>query len=196
MSDPMQEFTPERWAIVKDIISGEYGDRVSLNAAAKQAGITLATLKGWIRRSEKALPEDDPIIHEIAPFVAESGQLQGDVLEDVMWQRAVDGVNHPVVHKGIITDTYKKYDNRLLERLIAVRKEQYQPRTVHERRIRLDASDIYARLLAGQRLAEAEAEREGRTIDLDPTEFQEVINEPVLPAKFVTPDPTEDPLDF
>lgn len=186
MPEHMQEFSPERWAIVKDVLSGDHNDQVSMKAAAQQAGISLATLKAWIRRSERQLPEDDPLIHEIAPFMQEVDELQAATLEDVMWQRAIEGVDHPVIHKGEVTDTYKKVDNRLLDRMISVRSERYRPKVQHEHRHRLDASDIYARLLAGRRLAEAEREK-GRVIE----GHAEVIDGVGLPVGAITPDQSD-----
>lgn len=187
---PMQEFTPERWEIVKSVLSGEHDSKVSLTAAAKEAGVTASIVRGWIRRSQERRPDDDPLIHEIAPFMEEVEQLQADALEDKLWERAMTGVDHPVIHKGVVTDTYKKVDNRLLMRAIEVRNERYRPRSTHVNVNINDPNDIYERLLAGHRNASAERERQ---ITLEKSQYR-VHDEEALPAEFVAlPTPVDDP---
>ena len=182
MPEHMREFSPARWETVKSVLSGEHGDKVSMTAAAKAAGITLACLKGWVRQSERRDPTDDPMIHEIAEFMQDTDRLQSDTLEDVMWYRAVDGWDEPIVHQGELTgETVKKFDNKLLLRLLETRSERYRPKTIQEHRHKLDTSEVYERLLAGRRLAEAEREKtiEGKC---------EIIEDVGLPAEMVTPD--------
>ena len=187
---PMQEFTPERWEIVKSVLSGEHDTRVSLYAAAKEAGVTKKIVQGWIRRSAEQRPEDDPLIHEIAPFMEEVGQLQAERLEDVLWERAINGVEAPVIFKGSVTDSYRKVDNKLLLRALEVRDERYRPRSTHVRVNINDPNDIYERLLAGHRNASAARERE---IELEKSQYR-VHDEEALPAEFVAePLPFDDP---
>ena len=185
---PLQEFTAERWETIKSILSGEDGDKVSLTAAAREAGIARRTLNAWIRRSEEKNPGDDPLIHEIAPFIGLSRELQSDALEDELWYRAMTGVDHPVIHKGRVTDTYKKVDNKLLLRALEVRNERYQPTSKKVNVHISDASEIYARLLAGHRIAAAERARE---IELEKSQYQ-VLDEAALPDEYVTPPPAEE----
>ena len=185
---PLQEFTAERWETIKSILSGEHGDKVSLTAAAREAGIPRRTLNAWIRRSEEKNPADDPLIHEIAPFIGLSRELQSDALEDELWHRAMTGVDHPVIHKGRVTDTYKKVDNKLLLRALEVRNEGYRPTSKKVNVHISDASEIYARLLAGHRIAAAERARE---IELEKNQYQ-VLEEAALPDEYVTPPPAEE----
>lgn len=189
MAEHLQEFTPERWSTVKAVLAGEHGDKVSMTAAAKAAGVTLATVRAWIRRSENKHPEDDPLIHEIAPFMREVGQYQADALEDVMWGRAVNGWEEPVYYKGELVDTKTKFDNKLLMRLMEVRDERYRPRSTHVNLNLSDKSEIYARLLAGHRIASAEDER--KKITLDQTEYREVET-PTIPTEYVQATPVDD----
>ena len=189
MAEHLQEFTAERWEIIKSVLSGEHGDKVSMTAAARLAGVTLAALRAWIRRSEARHPGDDPLIHEISPFMKDLDRLQGDALEDKMWERSMDGWDEPIVHKGEITGYKKKFDNKLLLTLKQVRDERYRPRTTHVNLNLTDKSEIFERLLAGHRLASANEERE---LTLGKGEY-EVLDEPALPAAFVeAPAPEED----
>ena len=180
---PMQEFTSERWHIVKSVLSGEHDDKVSLKAAAEEAGVTASIVRGWIRRSQERRPEDDPLIHEIAPFMEEAGQLQAERLEDVLWERAITGVEAPVIFKGQVTDSYRKVDNKLLLRALEVRDERYRPRSTHVRVNINDPNDIYERLLAGHRNAAAAKERE---ITLEQSQYK-VHEDATLPADYVAP---------
>ena len=45
-------------------------------------------------------------------------QEAADRLEREAWRRAVEGVDEPITHQGIITGTYKKYSDRMLEILL------------------------------------------------------------------------------
>ncbi len=187
---PMQEFTPERWEIVKSVLSGEHDSKVSLTAAAKEAGVTASIVRGWIRRSQERRAEDDPLIHEIVPFMEEIDQLQADALEDKLWERAMTGVDTPVIHKGRVTGTYMKPDNKLLMRALEVRDPRYRTRPTQVNANAMDSSEIYARLLAGHRITAAERERE---ITLERDQYK-VHDEPALPAEFVAlPSPVDDP---
>ena len=190
MRQAIQQFTAERWEIVKSVLSGEHSDKVSLKAAAEEAGVTASIVRAWIKRSAERHQEDDPLMLEIAPFMEEIEQLQADALEDKLWERAMIGVDHPVIHKGVVTDTYKKVDNRLLMRALEVRNERYRPRSTHVNVNINDPNDIYERLLAGHRNASAERERQ---INLEKSQYR-VHDEPALPAEFVAePLPVDDP---
>lgn len=52
-----------------------------------------------------------------------------DLLEDEARRRAVEGTDHPVIHLGVITDTYKTYSDTLLIFLLKARR----PETYRER---------------------------------------------------------------
>ena len=181
MANPLQEFTPERWETIRSILSGESGSKVSMTAAAREAGITLGTLKAWVRRSERKDPGDDPLIHDIAEFMKEVDRLQADTLEDVVWQRAIEGVDHPVIHKGQVVDSYKKVDNKLLLRLLETREPKYRSTSQHVSVSLSDPSEIHARLLAGHRIALANEARE-KQINLSDKDYE------VIPDKDIPPE--------
>ncbi|MCY4584103.1 MAG: hypothetical protein OXE50_15100 [Chloroflexi bacterium] len=191
MLDPLARFTPKRWKKAKRILLGKDDERVSLTAAAQAAGISLAEIKGWIGRSEEKRPGDDPLIHEIAEVYHESDAHQAGRLEDIAWKRGVVGELEPLVHQGKLTgDNRRKYDNKLLEKMLAVRDDRYRPSKDGTTILKLDAGEIFERLLAAQRLAIAR-EKKGEIIDHDKA-FADERDHGFLSAPMPQPPPQDD----
>ena len=165
--DPLIEFSPERWARARSVLSGESPKGVSLTAAARAAGVTRATLNAWVRRSEQKIETDDPLVHEIAEVVNARDELQAGTLEDVAWRRATVGVRKKVFYRGEeVGLTTPIADNRLLMRMLEVREKRYAPKIPGEAPP-ADGNEIYQRFLAGLRLDQAKAE----AIELKPEDF-------------------------
>ena len=145
---------PAAWAKAKAVLRGDSTKAVSPKAAALAAGITLGELNAWVARSRERNEDDEEWVHEIAVVYDQRFNDQAATLEDVMWNHAVDGVDHPVVHKGEITDTFKKFDHRLQLTMLKRRDPNYQkPPELHlHGHVRLDGHEIGKRLEALERL--------------------------------------------
>ena len=113
-------------------------------------------MNAWIRRSQKGLVEDDSWVHQIWIDANESKAAQANTLEDVAWQRAVEGWDHPVIMAGKITDSYKKFDNKILMQLLAVRNEKYQTTRESRTIAIMDTDEVFERLQAAERLKMAD----------------------------------------
>ena len=168
MRDPMADFTPERWEKVKKVLSGESDTSISLAGAARAAGVPPSSIRKWINRSQEQRPEDDPLIHEIAEFAAGVDELQAGRLEDKAWERAMHGWDEPVFAGGEQVGSRRKFDSKLLLRLLQVRDRRF----VNEQRVTTrfdesDAAEIMQRLIAGQRVAEARLEAKDQAIDVE-----------------------------
>lgn len=169
MPHPLDDFTPERWEAAKAVLSGDSETGVSWKAAAKAAEVSVRTLKRWVSRSAERHPEDDPLIHEIAVYCEDLVSLQAAAVEDKVWERAFQGVETPVYYQGEMVDTKFVVDNKLLMRLLEKRDPTYK---TNQGGINIsidDANEIYRRLKAGTRIAEAQEEKrklEQPTIDL------------------------------
>lgn len=79
----------------------------NVSEAARAAGIGRRTAYEW-REKDRAFADDWEDAEEEA----------ADKLEREAWRRAVDGVDKPVIHQGVITDTYKEYSDKMLEILL------------------------------------------------------------------------------
>ena len=152
----IDDLTPERWEAARRVLHGECGGAVSKTAAAQAAGVSVGTLNAWIRRSQKGLVEDDSWVHQIWIDANESKAAQANTLEDVAWQRAVEGWDHPVIMAGKITDSYKKFDNKILMQLLAVRNEKYQTTRESRTIAIMDTDEVFERLQAAERLKMAD----------------------------------------
>ena len=112
---PSVGLTYEGWLKAKEILLGNNPKAVSLKAAAQAAGVTPHELRLWARRAR----EGDPTLgdaltwaQEIPAVMDGAKESQGQVMEDLIWQRAVSGTEKPVIHKGKVTDTFVEYDPR------------------------------------------------------------------------------------
>jgi hypothetical protein len=79
----------------------------NVSEAARAAGIGRRTAYDWRDADEAFAADWDDAEQEAA-----------DKLEREAWRRAVEGVDKPVTHQGIITATYKEYSDRMLEILL------------------------------------------------------------------------------
>lgn len=118
MADLTTGLTPQKWTIVKAVLTGIKGERTSRYEACRAAGMSVAELNAWIKMSREGGLEVEPWVQEIAPFFDALPQTQADVLFGIAWERAVHGVETPIVYKGHVTDHYQKLDNTLLLRLL------------------------------------------------------------------------------
>ena len=175
--DAFDEWTPEKWERARLVLSGEDGSRVSWSAAARAAGVRLGVLRAWIRRSREKRPDDDPVIHEMCAWADDRDELVAGRLEDVAWERAVTGWEEPVFQGGELIGHKPKFDNTVLMKMLPAKDPTYRPHRNLDVDVRVtDESEIYQRLLAGQRLALA---KEGPTdlglpVDFEEGEFEEV----------------------
>ena len=160
MSDALAQYTPERWEAAKTVLSGDSDEGVSMKAAARAAGVSAYTLKAWIARSRERNPDDDPSVYEIAEFYDTIDELQASRLEDDVWALAKKGKKKNIRDKktGEILDTEYEKDAGLMMKLLKVRDEKYQDRPKAGPNINLDASEIFRRMIAGKRIAEAECQ--------------------------------------
>ena len=129
-----------------------------MKAAAREAGVSVYILKAWIARSRERYPDDDPSIYEIAEFFDTITELQANSLEDDLWVLAKKGKEKHIRDKdtGEIIDTEYVKDPGLMVKLLKVRDEKYQDKNKGGVPINLDAAEIFRRLTAGRRIAEAE----------------------------------------
>ncbi len=79
----------------------------NVSEAARSAGIGRRTAYEW-RDKDPAFAADWEDAEEEA----------ADKLEREAWRRAVEGIDKPVVHQGVITATYKEYSDKMLEILL------------------------------------------------------------------------------
>ena len=125
---PSVGLTYEGWLKAKEILLGNNPKAVSMKAAAKAAGVTPRELRLWARRAR----EGDPTLgdaltwaHEIPAVLDAALESQGQVMEDLIWQRAVNGTEKPVIHKGKVTDTFVEYDHRREQAILKRRDPAY-----------------------------------------------------------------------
>ena len=125
---PSVGLTYEGWLKAKEILLGNNPKAVSMKAAAKAAGVTPRELRLWARRAR----EGDPTLgdaltwaHEIPAVMDAALESQGQVMEDLIWQRAVNGTEKPVIHKGKVTDTFVEYDPRREQAILKRRNPAY-----------------------------------------------------------------------
>lgn len=120
-----ENLSPDRWAAARDILLGENREKVSLYSAAKAAGVTVKEFDHWIARSRRRDPTDDPWIYEIAEVVDESPVAQAGVLEDVLWDQAINGVPEPVYQGGEKVGDKVKFDHTMMMKMLKVRDPRY-----------------------------------------------------------------------
>lgn len=106
----------------------------NVSAAAEVAGIDRSTAYRSRENSQRFTADWEEALEEAC-----------DALELEARRRAVDGVDHPVIYEGEITDTYKRYSDTLLIFLLkAHRPEKFRERmditTMGER---LPAINVY-----------------------------------------------------
>ena len=81
---------------------------------------------GYDRSTVRVWKEKIP---EFAAAWADAEADAIDRLEREAWRRAVDGYDEPVVHQGVVVDSFKKYSDKMLEILLKGHKpEKYVER--------------------------------------------------------------------
>lgn len=138
-------------------------------------------------------------------FAREWQEIQEQYIEKLEREadrRGVDGIDHPVIHQGVITTTYKEYSDNLLMFRLKRLDPQYRDRlqiTVDkddtDSRQTLDAAMLDARTIA---LVEELAERvmAAKAVDVTPTQHRvssesQIDLSPSLPT--VKPPGSDDP---
>lgn len=81
----------------------EYANTARVSASAKAAGINPSTHRRWL--------DTDAWYRE---RFLEADEAFGDKLKAEIERRALEGVDKPVIYKGVITDTYKEFSDNLL----------------------------------------------------------------------------------
>ena len=98
----------------------------SLGASCNATGVPPATIQRW----------DNDDLHGFQKRLADAKILALGVVESEIHRRAVEGIDHPVIHHGVITDTYKEYSDNLLmfkgKRLDPAYKDNYDSRPTHQ----------------------------------------------------------------
>ena len=149
----------------KEVFLKVYRESNSVREAAKVAEIVRFTAYDWRKSDPQFAREWQIIQHEYI-----------EKLEREADRRGVDGIDHPVIHQGVITDTYKEYSDNLLMFRLKRLDPQYRDRlqiTVDkddgDSRQTLDAAMLDARTIA---LVEELAERvmAARAVDVTPTQ--------------------------
>ena len=111
--------TPEAWSIAREVLAGEVGEKPTKQAAARLAGVTVRELNAWITRSRERRETDEPWVWEIAEFYDRLDDTRFELLYGVLWERAVHGVETPIVFKGEKTgETVRKVDTAALVKLM------------------------------------------------------------------------------
>ncbi|MCY4258991.1 MAG: hypothetical protein OXC91_01840 [Rhodobacteraceae bacterium] len=181
--DPISEFTPKRWAAAKRILTGSDEKRVSVAAAAKAAEVPLHVFRAWVRRAEERRPDDPPAIHEIADVMQHRDAYIADALEDIGWDRAVNGTKENVYHQGeVVGEKVKHSDSLLFNMLKAHNRRRYGDKSEVQHNHRIEPSEIYQRMLAGHKMAETLAER-GELIEGEARVMSDEKQITVLPAE-------------
>lgn len=106
----------------------------NVSEACRTAGISRSTAYEWRAENEKFAADWHDAEEEAA-----------DKLEREAWRRAVEGVDKPIVHQGVITATYKEYSDRMLEILLKGHKpDKYTERNKVEHSGKLSLESLIA----------------------------------------------------
>ena len=153
--DPLANLTQENWERVKQIISGENSNRVTIYAARKIIGINKSEFDAWVRRSRERVATDPHWIWEICDVVDDANSMQAQALEDKLWGWAMNGRPEEVWSKGECVGVRTKHDPNLALRLLAARDERYRvtPKS-QERGIVIDLDELRAKWKANEMLKE------------------------------------------
>jgi hypothetical protein len=73
-------------------------------AAAKEAGISWTSHYNWLKAEDSAAYTE---------AFNRAREIAGDIAEGEIYRRAFLGYDHPVIHQGAITTTYKDYSDML-----------------------------------------------------------------------------------
>ena len=185
----------EQWERVRGVLAGDEENRISDRAAAKAAGVSLATVRSWVDRSRLRNPVDEPYVHEIAEVWDERHALQQGVLEDQLFHMAMNPTEE--VEYGTTPDGKEVVLKRkakgagslpAVNRLLEARGGIYAQKgnggvNVNVNVIR-DDDEAYERFKASRRMREVEKAK-AQTIDSTPIRALEhepdTLNIDVLP---------------
>jgi len=102
----------------REMFLAKFRECCNVSESARHAGVARTTVNRW--RVE---------MPEFAAAWADAEQDAIDRLEREAWRRAVDGYDEPVVHQGVVVDSFKKYSDKMLEILLKGHKpEKYVER--------------------------------------------------------------------
>ena len=98
-----------------------FSESASVGAACIASRVAVGTVDSWGSRDT----------HGFKKRKALAGELFLGRVEAEINRRAIEGVDHPVIHQGVITDTYKQYSDNLLmfraKRLDPEYRDSHQP---------------------------------------------------------------------
>ena len=115
----------------------------NVSEAARAANISRTAAYEW--------KEADP---KFSAAWIEAEEIAADKLEREAWRRAVEGVDKPVIHLGVITDTFKEYSDRMLEILLkGHRPNKFKDRVQNEHTGKDGASLADEMISASERVA-------------------------------------------
>jgi len=154
----LEQLTPERWQKALAVLNGEEGTSVSVRAAANAAGVPTAFVKLWVRRSREKHLEDDSWVHDIADQFDASALEQAGILEDKLFDHAVNGVPTPIVSKGEHIGDVRKHSGKLTMDMLKARDDRYRTRQETTVKLTMDDEDVQMRFIAMMRLRAAQLE--------------------------------------
>lgn len=112
------DWTPELVEELKLTFLRVYATKGIIAAGLSAADVARSTYKRW--------REEDEAFNEAC---VEAEEMAADLLEMEARRRAEDGIDHPVIFKGEITDTYKQYSDTLMLALLkGVKPDKYKER--------------------------------------------------------------------
>lgn len=164
-SDPFKKLTKFSVTKLTEILSGEDGKRVSIRAATRAVNINRTEFNAWVERSRERRPADPSWLWALAKAADRAAENQGQVLEDKLWERALNGVEEPVYQGGMRVGYKTKYDHNLALKLLAARDPKYRSSFREDDMAPvLDTNELYRRMDALWKLREADkaAEREAK----------------------------------
>lgn len=94
------KITPERKAAFCAALAASGGN---VSRACEAVDITRMTAYGWRRDDE-----------DFAKAWDQAKEIGMDALEDEATRRAYEGIDKPIVHQGVVTDTVKDYSDTLM----------------------------------------------------------------------------------
>ena len=156
----------EQWARVRRVLLGEDPGGISVQYAARAAGVTLRELEGWVNRSRQCDEfGDEPWVKEIYELWDRRDKLKEERLEDRLWKRGLQGVvtrekieQRDADGELVGFTTKAKNDGgdiRALERLLEGCGGKYS-RAKEDVRVKVDfdMGELFRRYSAGARLKE------------------------------------------
>ena len=169
----MSGLTIKQWETARRILHGGDARGCSVALAAKEAGVSTRVLKSFVQRSRERRVEDEPWVWEVAEDFDDSRQRQGEVLEDIAWNRVVDGTEEVRTLASGEQVTTTKHDNRLLEKLLTKRVEDYKEEVVINAIDAEKLGELHQRYLAQTGRLKA-IEQAGKVLDDEATSALEL----------------------